>query len=186
MRFRDSINTLPGEFCCNGLGWHDCMISLSAGPSIGLEESPLLAKPALSVAHVVLHDLRPECKGQLVVLTPRRCDTVENALRPGSDMLVNDSSMVLQLSRRKQRRLRRTGRRVLVDRVQDGVFDNLARRCRRCRRRRIGCGHRFAVWRNWWRHGQRLLRCCLFAIAATQSSHCRMALMETVVNDVGW
>lgn len=105
------------------------MIFLStSGPSVRFQEGPLLAKPSFSVGSIVLHDLRAECEDQFVVLTSGWRNSPEDTLRPGFDMLVDNSLVMFKFSRCEQWLLRRrTGWRVLVDRIQDGVFDHLAR-----------------------------------------------------------
>lgn len=143
MRFRNPINTLLGQFCCNRFGWHDGMISLRTGTAVCFQESALFAEPALSIVGVMLHDLGSKCEGQLVILTPRRCDAIKYALRPGPHVLVNNSLVLLEFSWCEQWGMRRTGWRSFVNRIQDRIFDNLARWCVW---RRIGGCDGLAVW----------------------------------------
>lgn len=146
MRLGDSISPLgSGRFGSNGLGWHDCMVSLSAGPSISLEKGPFFAQPSFTVRGEVRHDLRSKGEDQLVIFSLGWRDATENALRAGANVFVNNA-LVFKLSGSKQWRLRRTGRRVLVGRVQDGVLDGLA--VWSCRQSAASRRDGFAVRRN--------------------------------------
>jgi hypothetical protein len=80
VRLGDSIRTLRSrKFGGNGLGGHDCVISLGAGPSISLKKGPFLAKPSSAVGGEMLHDLGSKGESQLVILSSRWRNTTKDA-----------------------------------------------------------------------------------------------------------
>lgn len=116
-----------GRLGGNGLGREDGVEALGSGLPIGNQESPLLEKPSAAVAGEVLHDLRAEGQGELIVLAPWWRDSAEDdgGRRSSADMVVHDALVLLNLSRGKQRWLRRARWRSLINGIENRVLDGL-------------------------------------------------------------
>lgn len=127
-------------------GRQDGMVSLGMGAAVSLEECSLLEKPCLSVGRVVLHDLRSESEGELVLFALGWDHSGERGRRSGANMVVDNAAVVFEFGGSKERSLSRAGRDFL-GRVENGVLD-LVRRSGGS----LGRRHRFAVRRDGRRH----------------------------------
>lgn len=116
-----------GRLGGNGLGREDGVKALGSGLPVGNQESPLLEKPSATVAGEVLHDLRAEGQGELIVLAPWWRDSAEDdgGVGASANMVVDDTLVVLNLSRSKQRWLWRARRRRLISGIEDRVLNGL-------------------------------------------------------------
>lgn len=116
-----------GRLGGNWLGREDGVEALGSGLPIGNQESPLLEKPSATVAGEVLHDLRAEGQGELIVLAPWWRDSAEDdgGRRSSADMVVDDALVLFNLSRSKQRWLRRARWRSLINGIENRVLDGL-------------------------------------------------------------
>lgn len=129
----DAIGALgSGRLGRDGLGRQDGWETLGSDACLSIrhEQGPLLEEPSAAVAGEVLHDLRAEGQGKLVVLAQGRRHLFEDdcGRLASADMLVHDALVVLNLGGCEQRRLRWAGWRGLVDGIENGILDGLAGR----------------------------------------------------------
>jgi hypothetical protein len=112
------------------------------GAAVSLKERSLLEKPCLSVGRVVLHNLRSESEGELVLFALGWDHSGERGRRSGANMVVDNAAVIFEFGGSKERSLSRAGRDFL-GRVENGVL-NLVRRSGGS----LGRRHRLAVRRD--------------------------------------
>lgn len=143
----DPVAARPGWLGGSRLsGRQDGMVSLGMGAAVSLKERSLLEKPCLSVGRVVLHNLRSESEGELVLFALGWDHSGERGRRSGANMVVDNAAVIFEFGGSKERSLSRAGRDFL-SRVENGVL-NLVRRSGGS----LGRRHRLAVRRDGRRH----------------------------------